>query len=227
MSHGKHFTLYSNQGGPNGWKVVMVLEELGLSYETIYLDLYKEESKSPEFLKVNPNGRIPALIDHKNDDFVIWESDAIMLYLVDKYDTEHKISAAETNGKYHQLQWLFFQASGQGPYFGQAGWFKLFHPEKVPSAQQRYQKEILRVWGVLDSVLSKREWLVGDKCTIADLSFVPWDLTALKFLMTDYEGFSEETFQKDFPAVKRWHTAMMTREAVVKTWAVRNAANKA
>ncbi|RDX53270.1 glutathione S-transferase C-terminal-like protein [Lentinus brumalis] len=227
MSHTKQFTLYSNQGGPNGWKVVFVLEELGLNYDTVYLDLAKGESRSPEFLKINPNGRIPALIDHGNDDFIIWESNAIMIYLVDKYDPEHKISAAETNDKYHQLQWLFFQASGQGPYFGQAGWFKLFHPEPVPSAIERYQKEILRVWGVLEGVLSKREWLVSGKCTIADLSFIPWNLAALKFLMKDYEGFSEESFQKDFPAVNRWHTALMSREAVLKGHAIRAAVNHA
>ena len=101
------------------------------------------------------------------------ESDAILTYLVDKYDPEHKISASTEADKYHQLQWLFFQASGQGPYFGQAAWFTFYHPEKIQSAQDRYKKEIIRVLGVLDNVLSQRSWLVSDKCTIADLSFIP------------------------------------------------------
>lgn len=115
-------------------KVAFVLGELGLEYEFIYLDSEKEEHKSPEHTKYNPNGRIPTLIDHANNDFVIWfvprlvcsvlpgdphpycprESCAIMQYLVDKYDPEHRISVSGTDEKYHQLQWLFFQASGQG-----------------------------------------------------------------------------------------------------------------
>ena len=96
-----------------------------------------------------------------------------MQYLVDKYDQAHKISVpANDDQKYIQTQWLYFQASGQGPYFGQAAWFLMYHPEKVPSALDRYRKEILRVLGVLESVLSKQEWLVGGKPTVADISLV-------------------------------------------------------
>ena len=101
------------------------------------------------------------------------ESDAIIVYLVGKYDPEHKVSAATDADKYKQLQWLFFQASGQGPYFGQAAWFNFFHPEKIASAQERYKNEILRVLGVLDGVLAGQPWLNGGRCTIADLSFIP------------------------------------------------------
>lgn len=90
----------------------------------------------------------------------------------DKYDTEHRISVTGDE-KYHELQWLYFQASGQGPYYGQAGWFMIYHPEKVPSAVERYKNEMKRVFSVLDSVLSKQEWLVGGKMTIADISFIP------------------------------------------------------
>ena len=120
-----------------------------------------------------------------------------MQYLVEKYDTEHKISVSGFEEKMQQLQWLFFQASGQGyvctlhgpiitsiqritycgirrPYFGQAFWFLNYHQEKIPSAVERYQKETIRVLGVLESVLSKRDWLVGGKCTIADLSFITY-----------------------------------------------------
>jgi glutathione S-transferase len=100
------------------------------------------------------------------------ESDAIIEYLVEKYDPENKISVSGDD-RHKQLQWLFFQASGQGPYFGQAGWFSKYHPEKVPSAVERYRNEIKRVWSVLETVLSKQEWLLGNKTTVADLSFIP------------------------------------------------------
>ncbi|KAK7676486.1 hypothetical protein QCA50_020560 [Cerrena zonata] len=155
MSHGKQFTLYNHAAGSNRWKVVFVLEELGLTYETIYLDFKSGDLRGPAFAKLNPDGRIPALIDHKNNDFAIWESDAILLYIVDKYDTEKKLAVTDTNEKYQLIQWLFFQASGQGPYFGQYFWFKNYHPKKVESARDRYKKEIARVWSVLESVFSK------------------------------------------------------------------------
>ncbi|PSS08895.1 hypothetical protein PHLCEN_2v3385 [Hermanssonia centrifuga] len=171
MSHGKQFTLYSHLIGPNGWKVAVVLAELGLTYETIYLEFEDGEHKAPSFTKFNPNGRIPVLIDHKNNDFVLWESDAILLYLSEKYDPERKVSVTVAEQQSQVIQWLFFQASGQGPYYGQAFWFKHLS-ETIPSALERYQKEIIRVLGVLESVLSKSEWLVGGKCTIADLSFI-------------------------------------------------------
>ncbi|PSS32162.1 hypothetical protein PHLCEN_2v2070 [Hermanssonia centrifuga] len=212
MSHGKQFTLYTHASGPNGWKVAIVLEELGLTYESIYLDFQKSEHKAPEHVKFNPNGRIPTLIDHKNNDFVIWESDAILLYLEEKYDPENKLNVTTEEDKFVLLQWLFFQASGQGPYYGQAAWFTFFHPEKIPSAQERYKKETLRVLGVLEGVLSKQEWIVGGKPTIGDLSFVTWNQFALNILNMD-EGFS---FQQEFPAVSAWHAKLEARESVKK-----------
>jgi len=218
MSHGKQFTLYTHETGPNGWKVAIVLEELGLTYESEYLDLKNGEQRGPEYTKINPNGRIPALVDHQNNDFVIWESNAVMTYLVEKYDPDHKISATSSNDKFSQLQWLFFQSSGQGPYFGQAAWFLRLHPEKVQSAIDRYQKEVLRVWGVLESVLSKREWLVGDKCTVADLSFVVWNIPHI--VLAGYDGFD---FARDFPAVYKWDQAMRARDSVRTAFAAREA----
>lgn len=95
-------------------KVAFVLEELGLSYEPVYLEFQKGEHKQPPHTTYNPNGRIPTLIDHHNGDFAIWESDAILLYLVDKYDTEKRLTVTDENEKYRLIQWLFFQASGQG-----------------------------------------------------------------------------------------------------------------
>ena len=91
---------------------------------------------------------------------------------MEKYDPQHKISASTEGDKYHQLQWMFFQASGQGPYYGQAAWFTYYHPEKIASCQVRYKNEIKRVLGVLEGVLAKQEWLVADKCTVVDLSFI-------------------------------------------------------
>ncbi|KZT53749.1 glutathione S-transferase, partial [Calocera cornea HHB12733] len=212
MSHGKQFTLYTHAGGPNGWKVALALELLGLTYEPIYLDFSKGEHKGPEYTKLNPNGRIPTIIDHKNGDFTLWESGAILQYLVDKYDPEHKISVSTEADKFKQLQWLFFQASGQGPYFGQAAWFGHYHPEKIPSAIERYQNEIKRVWSVLESVLKNQDWLVGNKLTIADISFVPWNDGAKKGLA----GIDEATFEKDYPSVAKWHTALVTEPTIKK-----------
>ncbi|KAL8278807.1 hypothetical protein RQP46_008876 [Phenoliferia psychrophenolica] len=107
------FTLYTHSSGPNGWKIVYILKALGLSYDPIYLDFNKGEQKGPEHVSKNPNGRIPTLVDNSTG-FTLWESGAIITYLVDKYDKEHKISAASPEDKYKQLQWLFFQSSGQG-----------------------------------------------------------------------------------------------------------------
>ena len=186
------FAAHSSLDGVLNRKVAFVLEELGLSYESVYLDFNKGEHKAPEFLKFNPNGRVPAIVDHKNNDFILWyiqvifqlwaashlpvlrESNAIIQYIADKYDTERKISiAANDDQKYVEQQWLYFQASGQGPYFGQVAWFLRLHPEKVPSAVERYRNEVKRVLSVLESVLSKQEWLVGGRLTIADITFVP------------------------------------------------------
>ncbi|KAI0360536.1 glutathione S-transferase C-terminal-like protein [Trametes cingulata] len=206
-------SLYGHMG-PNPAKVAMVLEELGLEFETIHVDVRKEEHKKPDFVRLNPNGRIPALVDHSNNDFVIWESDAILLYIVEKYDPEHKLSVTDVNEKFTLIQWLFFQASGQGPYFGQAIWFLRYHPERIPSAIERYQKEILRVFGVLDSVLSKQEWLVGGKMTIADISFAIWNEGALSYTgLNELEGVDVE---KQYPAFYKWHQRLLARPAIAK-----------
>ncbi|EKM53806.1 uncharacterized protein PHACADRAFT_260340 [Phanerochaete carnosa HHB-10118-sp] len=198
----------------------MVLEELGLTYESIYLDFQKGEHKAPEHTKHNPNGRIPTIIDHKNNDYTLWESDAILLYLVERYDPEHKVSVADAGEKFHQLQWLFFQASGQGPYFGQAAWFIRYHSEQLPSAQERYKNEIKRVLGVLESVLSKQEWLVGGKATIADLSFIPWNDIAIP-------AFTDFDFATEFPATAAWNRKLHGRTSVKKILETRAAVNAA
>ncbi|EIW55460.1 glutathione S-transferase C-terminal-like protein [Trametes versicolor FP-101664 SS1] len=213
MSSGKQFTLHGGVIGPNPLKVAVVLEELGLEYDVVNINIQVGEQKNPEYLKLNPNGRVPALVDHSNGDFTIWESDAILLYLVENYDKEHKLSVADVNEKFKLIQWLFFQASGQGPYFGQAVWFMKYHQEKLPSAIERYQKEILRVLGVLESVLSKEEWLVGGKLTVADISFITWNEMAIGFGLQGVEGGNVE---KEFPNVYKWHQKLVTRPVVRK-----------
>ncbi|GJF00121.1 glutathione S-transferase [Phanerochaete sordida] len=218
MSHGKQFTLYTNKKGPNGWKVAIVLEELGLAYEPVYLDFGKGEQKAPAHTKHNPNGRIPTLIDHANGDYTLWESDAILYYLVEKYDPEHKVSVADAGERFQVLQWLFFQASGQGPYFGQALWFKFYHSETLPSAQERYQKETKRVLGVLEGVLAKQDTLVGGKITIADLSFIPWNDMAINSIL-DIDVAAE------YPVVTAWHKKLVERPAAKKVLEVRAAMN--
>ncbi|KAH9926306.1 glutathione S-transferase C-terminal-like protein [Epithele typhae] len=212
-----HFTLFSAIGPPpNPWKVVMILEELGLEYESIYLDTLKGDQKLESHTKYNPNGRVPSLVDHKNNDFVVWESCAIIEYLVEKYDTERKISFAGFEDRILLSQWLFFQASGQGPYFGQAGWFTFYHHEKIPSAIERYRKEIVRVIGVLDATLATRQWLVGDKPSAADLSFIVWNYSTMKYTLAGWDGLNVD----DFPHFKRWHNELLARPAVAKTIAM-------
>jgi len=214
-SNGKQFTLYNHDSGMNQWKLCFALEELGLTYNDIHMDFVNKEQKSQPYLTINPNGKIPTLVDHKNKDFAIWESNAILQYLVGEYDKDHKISVADddTEGKYKTEQWLFFQASHQGPYFGQAQWFQKFHPEHLPSAIKRYEDEIKRIFNVLETVLSKQDWLVGDKATIADISFIKYTDYAVNNLLGP--NFSLET---EYPAVARWHNRLLSRPAVQKVF---------
>jgi len=212
MSHDKQFTIWAHASGPNPWKVKMIFEELGLSYEPRFADMQKGEHKSPEYLKLNPNGRLPTIIDHKNGDFVLWETGAIIEYLIAKYDKDHKISYEDEKLDFLTKQWLFFQVSGQGPYMGQAFWFKAFHPEKIPSAIERYEKETLRVLSVIDDHLkaTNQKWLVGDKCTYADISFVTW------FLNVDFATGKGSAWKEDYPVMSEWLDRLHARPAVKK-----------
>jgi len=217
-------TLFSHKGGPNPWKVVIVLEYLGLKYDTKYLDVYKNEQKAPDFTKYNPNGRLPAIIDHDNEDFVLWESNSIIKYLVERYDKSFTLHYPHgTKESYLLDQWMTFQVSGQGPYFGQAAWFKRFHHEKLPSAIDRYQKEVVRVISVLDSVLGEKRYLVGDKLTVADLCFVPWNNSLPR--ITDDSPYAEEL--KKFTNFARWHADLVDQPAVKRMLTIREQATAA
>ncbi|RYP53628.1 hypothetical protein DL768_001408 [Monosporascus sp. mg162] len=201
----KPITLYSLPLGPNPWKVALVLEELNIPYKSEFVD-FKDVKREPYTL-LNPNGRIPAIED-PNTGLTLWESGAIIEYLIEQYDKDHKISYAEAPETYLAKQWLFFQVSGQGPYYGQAVWFSRHHPEKLPSAIKRYVDEIHRVTGVLEKALEKGDWLVGDKCTYADLSFLGWQRVAPMFA-------GEDIYEK-FPKVGAWMKRMESRPAVRK-----------
>ena len=198
--------------GPNPPKVGIILEELNLPFEVV--DYAISDVKKPEYIALNPNGRLPTIED-PNTDLTLWESGAIVEYLVERYDTKHLISfAAGSNESYLAKQWLFFQATGQAPYFGQAAWFSKFHPEQVPSAKERYNNEVNRVCSVLEGYLAQQEkgndgpWLVGGKCSYADLSFIQWQRVIGMIL-------GKEDYDLDkYPQVKGWLERMTTRKAV-------------
>jgi len=148
---------------PNGHKISIALEEMGLAYNVHHLDLMANEQKEPEFIAINPNGRIPAIIDRDNDDFTVFESGAILLYL------------AEDNKKRSLvMQWLMFQIGGVGPMMGQANVFHRYFPEKIPKVIDRYQNEGRRLFEVMNTQLAKNEYLAGDEYSIADISTWPW-----------------------------------------------------
>ncbi|KAJ6498973.1 glutathione S-transferase [Mycena sanguinolenta] len=191
--------------GPNPWKVVTVRcgDDPYFKFDNI---------KKPPFIH-NPNGRVPAIED-PNTDIVLWESGAIINYILEQYDTKKTLSFDTVKEKHQVQQWLFFQCSGQGPYFGQAGWFNVLHPERIPSCMVRYNAEVHRILSVLEGWLSgesdvknkgqSKQWLVGDKMTIADMSFVPWnDRTDATISCAPEDKF------KGYPYVQAWHERMI------------------
>ncbi|MCJ1249869.1 glutathione S- transferase, nitrogen catabolite repression regulator [Trapelia coarctata] len=204
----KEIVLYSHSSGPNPWKVAILLEELGLPYETKFME-FPDLKKEP-YISLNPNGRVPSIED-PNTGLALAESGAILQYLIDTYDTSSKLHYTTSPEKYQTLQWLHFQMSGQGPYFGQKAWFSNYHAEKLPSAEERYADEIRRVLGVIDAHLKKTgtEYLVGDKCTYADLAWVTWN-ALLGWLVPELD------VQKEFPVFAKWNERLVNRPAVKK-----------
>jgi glutathione S-transferase len=191
--------------------VAIILEELGVPYTITNVEL--ADLKKEPYTTVNPNGRVPAIQD-PNTGVTLWESGAIVQYLVEQYDPDHKLTYTTTPQKHHLNQWLMFQVSGQGPYYGQASWFSFFHHEKLPSARERYMREVERVIGVLDSWLKDdHEFLVGDKVTYADLSFVPW-AAALGRLDPD-----KTIDVAKYPAYSAWLDKLLARDSVQKIMA--------
>jgi glutathione S-transferase/GST-like protein len=155
---------------PNGHKVSITLEELELPYTVHALDLSAGEQKQPEFLKLNPNGRIPAIVDRSNGDFAIFESGAIMLYLAER---SGRLIPADEKGRSRVVQWLMFQMGGLGPMMGQANVFARYFPERIQPAIDRYLRESRRLLEVLDGHLANHEFLAGDY-SIADIANFAW-----------------------------------------------------
>jgi glutathione S-transferase len=236
------FTLFSHRSAPNGFKVAIVLSELNLDYHTIFLDFNKGEQRAPEFVAINPNARVPALIDHTNDNLSLWESGSITLYLVQNYLRnfgECPIWSDNISEQSQITSWVFFQTSGHAPMIGQALHFRYFHSQQVPSAVERYIDEVRRVYGVVEMALAERRealimeldvenaaaysagttplsqsrffeypvWLVGERITIADLAFVPWNN------VVDRIGID---LKVEFPEVYKWTKNMMRRPAVIR-----------
>ncbi|KAM0540819.1 hypothetical protein ACHAPJ_013489 [Fusarium lateritium] len=211
--------IHSNQFGCNPWKVAIILEELEIPYEHHFV-AFGDMKKEP-FESLNPNGRAPALED-PNTGITLFESCAIVSYIIDHYDKSNKLHYSSFPEKYITRSWEHFQSSGQGPYFGQLVWFRTFHDEKVPSAIERYTKETIRVTGVLDAHLKKQGtgYLVGDRITYADLMFVTWTY------------IFEERYPGDFDFSKfgdytAWMSKLRERPAVKNVWAEWVAAKKA
>jgi glutathione S-transferase len=155
---------------PNGWKISITLEELGLPYSVRHIRLSEKEQKEPWYLKVNPNGRIPTIVDHDNGDFVVFESGAIMIYLAEKTG---KLMPRDVKGRSTVIQWLMFQMGNVGPMMGQANVFFRYAPERIPYAIDRYHREVRRLLEVLDTRLEGREYLAGDY-SIADIANWSW-----------------------------------------------------
>jgi len=184
---------------PNGWKVSMALEELELPYELKLVDLSRGAQREPAFLAMNPNGRIPVIVDRDADDLAVFESGAILIYLAEKAG---RGIPADLAGRFGCLQWLMFQMSGIGPMQGQAVVFERYFSEPVPAAQQRYHNETRRLYAVLDARLAEAEWLAGE-FSIADIANWSW-IRSHKWARVPIEGL---------PHLERWAGAMAERPA--------------
>jgi GSH-dependent disulfide-bond oxidoreductase len=195
---------------PNGHKVHIALEELGIPYTIVPVAIGKGEQFRPEFLAITPNHRIPAIVDPDGPGgkrFTLFESGAILIYLAEKAG---RLIPRDPAARYICLQWVMFQMGGVGPMFGQYGHFHSYAPEKIPYAMERYANEVKRLHRVLDKRLGEAEWLAGDEYSIADIITYPW----LRFPERRDIDFA------DYPNVKRWFEAIDARPAVQRGVAV-------
>lgn len=195
---------------PNGVKIPIALEEMGATYTLEILNLGQQDQKKPEYLKINPNGRIPAIVDHNGpggQTIRVFESGAVLLYLAEKFG---KLLPQDPAERIDAIAWAFFQTGGIGPMMGQAGFFKRNFPEFAPGFE-RFNLESQRLVSVMESVLAERPYLVGDDITIADIMHIGWIDRA-----PDYFGFDLTAF----PAVETWRKRMLAREGVQRGLAV-------
>jgi len=184
---------------PNGWKASITLEELGLPYEVHVINLLAGEQKHPDYLQLNPNGRIPTIVDRDADNFAVFESGAIMIYLAEK---SGRLMPADAKGRSLVIQWLMFQMGSIGPMMGQANVFYRYFPEKIQSAIDRYQNESRRLFEVLNARLENHQWLAGDY-SIADIANWSWVRTH-KWSGVSVDGLSH---------LQRWMDQMKQRPA--------------
>jgi GSH-dependent disulfide-bond oxidoreductase len=201
---------------PNGHKVHIMLEELGLPYRVHAIDIGAGDQFGPEFLAISPNNKIPAITDPEGPDgkpISLFESGAILLYLAGKTG---KLLPASTRGRYEALQWLMFQMGGVGPMLGQAHHFRIYAPEKIPYAIERYSNEAKRLYGVMNKQLGKSKYIAGREYSIADIAIFPW-LRSWKNQGIDWN---------DFPHLKGWFDEIAARPAVVRGVEVLAAARK-
>lgn len=196
---------------PNGVKVSIMLEEIGLPYEMHLVDFARDDQKSAEFLSLNPNGKIPAILDPDGpggEPLALFESGAILLYLAEKTG---RFLPADPAGRWHAVQWLMFQMGGLGPMFGQLGFFNKFAGKEWEDKRplQRYADETKRLLGVMDKALEGKTWFLGDDYTIADISMIAW----VRNLITFYEARELVSFD-DHRNVAAWLDRGLARPAV-------------
>ena len=203
---------------PNGHKISLFLEETGLPYRVHPINIGKDEQFQPHFLKISPNNRIPAIVDHEPADdgepLSLFESGAILLYLAEKTG---RFIPEDLRSRQECLQWLFWQMGGLGPMAGQNHHFNRFAPEKLPYAIQRYVKETARLYGVLDKRLADRSYVAGSEYSIADMAIYPW---------IDRHPWQEQNLD-DFPNLKRWYLDIQARPATVRAYALVEQVNPA
>jgi len=185
---------------PNGWKASITLEELALPYKVRRIDFEKREQKEPWYLAINPNGRIPTIVDHDNGGFAVFESGALMIYLAEKAG---KLLPPDVKGRSLVIQWLMFQMGGVGPMMGQANVFYRYAPERIPYAIERYQREVRRLFEVLDTRLKDHEFLAGDY-SLADIANWSW-VRGYKWSGVTLDGLDH---------LSRWLDAIAERPAV-------------
>ncbi len=185
---------------PNTRKISIALEEMSVPYEIKLVALKEQQQKQPDFLKLNPNGRVPAIVDRDNDDFAVFESGAILVYLAEKTGL---FLPTDTKGRSIVMQWLMWQMGGLGPMQGQANVFYRYFPEKLPSVISRYQNEGRRLYGVMDTRLADERYLAGEY-SIADMACYPW------VAQHEWSGIKLE----DFDHLSRWFTDVGERPAV-------------
>ncbi|MFZ0657757.1 MAG: glutathione S-transferase N-terminal domain-containing protein [Candidatus Binataceae bacterium] len=194
---------------PNGYKVTMLLEELGLKYNVVPVNIGKGDQFRPEFLKISPNNKMPALTDTDGPGgkpISIFESAAILIYLAEKHG---RFMAADPRGKYNVLQWVMFQMGTVGPMLGQAHHFRRYAPEQLKYAIDRYTNEASRIYNVIDRRLAEGEYLAGDY-SIADMATYPW------LVPHKMQGQELDTY----PNLKRWYEAIRNRPATQRGFAV-------